>query len=495
MNGKAGLVVGTAGHGPRRAARACPSVVRVKPRWIAVAGLLTACRCGPAPVAAPAPAPAARSAPEGTAADVIGINEAVTLPSRLLPRMSAEERDAAITKRIEAVRALGVRHVRVHSATPPYLSFRDGAFVGYDLADVFLVRILEAGLEPVVVVGPWPGNAPAKETDHYVPSDMEAYRSWVRETVERYDGDGVGDAPGLPRGVNAWEADNEPDLHNAVPPRGGGASVAPEDFETPEEYVRVAVATAEAIREADPDALILPAGLYAPHQPRHAPYADAIWASPELRAAFPVANIHGYAGLPALWRGLDHVSEIAEGRPVWITETSTSSKERGERGQAADLATVFLEALRRGVPRVYWHSLWEAPERASGNPGAPVGTVGHHLLEAEGVRWKLSAYTLRELATRWKDVPRADVTGIPATGGFALRVGADVYAWSDAGTEVVVELEDGPVTVWSLVPADADGGAITGEPQWTGTPSRVTGKRLSVDVSGGPVRIAPEGDP
>ncbi len=55
------------------------------------------------------------------------------------------------------------------------------------------------------------------------PIDPAAYGNWARLVVERYDGDGIGDAPGSPR-VDAWEIWNEPDqdgtwLPRANPPR------------------------------------------------------------------------------------------------------------------------------------------------------------------------------------------------------------------------------------------------------------------------------------
>ncbi len=48
----------------------------------------------------------------------------------------------------------------------------------------------------------------------YKPNDMEAYKEFVRRVVERYDGDGENDMPGLRYPVLYYEILNEPDLDN-----------------------------------------------------------------------------------------------------------------------------------------------------------------------------------------------------------------------------------------------------------------------------------------
>jgi len=42
------------------------------------------------------------------------------------------------------------------------------------------------------------------------PYDMDAYRRFVLALVERYDGDGKDDMPGLKYPIKYWEASNEP---------------------------------------------------------------------------------------------------------------------------------------------------------------------------------------------------------------------------------------------------------------------------------------------
>ncbi|MBT3220218.1 MAG: hypothetical protein HN348_14105, partial [Proteobacteria bacterium] len=283
--------------------------------------------------------------PSGTVGDVMGINEAISIPTRLVPSLSSEERLTFIDKRISETKALGVRHVRLHNASYPFLSWHGQTKKGHHQADEVLRRILAADLEPLVIIGPWPGNAPAAVTHRYLPDDLEAYAKWVTTTVERYDGDGVEDAPNLTRGVHLWEVDNEPDLHNRVPPKGSKKiDFNPKHFSTPAEYSQIWQTTHAAIIAADPSAKVLPAGL-AREDARYSPISK-------------LHNIHIYRERAApVWQAAPISPEL------WITEVSTPSiSPQTEHSQAIDLADLFLGALRRRVKRLYWHSLVEPPD-------------------------------------------------------------------------------------------------------------------------------------
>ncbi len=80
------------------------------------------------------------------------------------------------------------------------------------------------------------------------PVDMDAYTKWITAMVERYDNDGVDDMPGLTTKVGDWEVGNE------VEGQCGGTLIDPAT------YVSLLTATHDAIKAADPDALVLNAG-------------------------------------------------------------------------------------------------------------------------------------------------------------------------------------------------------------------------------------------
>ncbi len=114
----------------------------------------------------------------------------------------------------------------------------------------------------------------------YMPCDMSAYLAWLSAMVERYDGDGVDDMPGLEYPLRHWEMLNEP------------AMQSPElTFfqEGPAEYLQLLKLSFTTVREADPNAVVLPAG-----QAGMQPDFKDFWAEvlPEAEGYFDLGNIH-----------------------------------------------------------------------------------------------------------------------------------------------------------------------------------------------------------
>ena len=79
-------------------------------------------------------------------------------------------------------------------------------------------------------------------------TDMNAYHAFVTAVVERYDGDGINDMPGLSTRVEAWEIGNE-----IEGPCGGF-------YNKPDAYIDVLRTSYDAINTADDTALVLNGG-------------------------------------------------------------------------------------------------------------------------------------------------------------------------------------------------------------------------------------------
>ncbi len=77
----------------------------------------------------------------------------------------------------------------------------------------------------------------------YKPYDMEAYKDFVRKVVERYDGDGIEDMPGLKYPIKYWTILNEPEDRSQF-------------IGTGKDYAEILKASYEAIKEADPEAKV-----------------------------------------------------------------------------------------------------------------------------------------------------------------------------------------------------------------------------------------------
>ncbi len=85
------------------------------------------------------------------------------------------------------------------------------------------------------------------------PCDPEAYQRFVKVLVERYDGDGVDDMPGLKYPIKYWEVINEPEMV-------GSGTFFKGDPQT-SDYLEVLQTTHDAIKETDPQAKVLNRGI------------------------------------------------------------------------------------------------------------------------------------------------------------------------------------------------------------------------------------------
>lgn len=383
-----------------------------------------------APAAQPSPPPTA-----GSAAELLGITNAISLPRReLFPTPPPpEELERALRADAQLAAALGARWVRAHSANWPHLNQLETQERGLVWMDLWVRLVQEADLQGLVMLSPWPGDHTGDYTDRYPPPDEAAYAAWVRQVVERYDGDGVDDMPGLERPIRHWEVDNEPDVKNTVRPRNSQKTYDPTTFCTPAEYARVLRVTAEAIRAADPEAVVLNGGFYRPHTPHGLRYMQQVFAEPGAAEAIDVLNLHVYSNDPSLEplrRAVANARSLGLERPIWMSELSVPSDGKdawlSEDWQAEMVPRLVAEVLRLGVERLFWHSLADPPREVTSR--VPMGSVSnfwfHSLsraLEDGGYEVKPAGHAWRALAARLAQVPRSAVQPEP----WGLRIGED----------------------------------------------------------------------
>jgi hypothetical protein len=426
---------------------------------------------GGAGAGAGAPAyPRARTA--STVGEVFCLNQITGIPKLYFDRGAFDE--ATLTRLLEddvrLAKALGVRFTRVNSGGYPFLNWQASQrdTTTQARADEVVRQIQGAGMDLVMMLSPWPGNNTGAFTEHYVPDDMPAYKAWVSSVVERWDGDGQGDMPGLLRPIRYWEVDNEPDMHNYMPPQkgskakgakaGGGAkaaraAAAENPFETPAEYAQVLVATAAAIRAAQPDAVVLNAAPFHTHNEIGRNYMASVLAEPGAAEAVSALSAHIYyndLSTEKFLAGLDNATALAGGRPIFITETSVPSAKEGKpwatpEYQARMVAFFYGESLARGVERVCWHSLSDTPpEKARG------GFATNSLYASEGDIWtvkrtlKPAGEVYQRLLGLLGDVPLAEVRRVTVPGGRAVQVGSAGWLVYD-GASVTLPFTSGTV--------------------------------------------------
>lgn len=332
--------------------------------------LLSACHRNSVqvPEASPALAPVA-SAKAPVLPDLpfqLGINEAVAVPRQLVERGVALE--APLKEDAALVVGLGAKMVRGHTGNFPYVSWssleKDPALLAQ--ADLWVGTLQAAGLEPVFMLSPWPGNQTGNFTDRYVPADMDSYKAYVRRMVERYDGDGLDDMPNLLRPVVYWEVDNEPDLKNTNLPRDAVRKYDPSTFCLPEEYATVLMATSAAAREAFAGVRILGGGFYRPAAEGTWAYVDRLLAIPGLSDAFDILSLHTYTDTPQrITTGIQAMRQRFPQKPVWVTEISVPSQGKepflSERYQAEMVVAFSATAAAAGASAFFWHGLSDPP--------------------------------------------------------------------------------------------------------------------------------------
>ena len=145
----------------------------------------------------------------------------------------------------------------------------------------------------------------------YPPCKPQSYSSWLSKVVERYDGDGFDDMPGLKYPIRHWEIGNEPDMQSPRHTLFQGDSEA---------YLNLLKLSYQTVKSADPDASVL---IAAPSKwtPEVIEYWEPIFGGGSN--FFDIGNMHSLQASNDF-----HASEYrrqldasgSNGKPFWITE-------------------------------------------------------------------------------------------------------------------------------------------------------------------------------
>jgi hypothetical protein len=446
--------------------------------WAAALLLISCGRCGgPELVPLIEFGPTKRVATSGS--EIFGINEAVSIPEAWIERgwIQPDEEPTELIADAQLSAALGAGIVRGNSPVYPYLSHYGLRAQGGDWtrSDHWVRAVQDAGLDAVLVLGPWPGNRTGAYTSSYIPSDLEAYDAYLRAVVERYDGDGDSDMPGLKRPIRYWEIDNEPDLHNSAPARGTPNPPEPSQFQTPAEYAQILIRSARVIRETDPDATVLSAGLFRPHHSSGRDYLEAVLAIPGARESIDILSLHCYFdqdSLETLNRTMLHATQLLPDVPIWITETGVPSIGRSPHidtvWQSQMVVAIYGGFLAAGADRVFWHTLADPPNAERHMKRAPFAS--HSLLQStEGAspgpgqsrNDKPAGTVYRRLAQLMASVDPSSIQEILVPGGRMIETDSGWLAfWGEpqvpqGGEEAVSLMTGGTIDASESVVAPA----------------------------------------
>jgi hypothetical protein len=205
----------------------------------------------------------------------------------------------------------------------------------------------------------------ARDKRSFLPRDEQAYKKFVRALVERYDGDGIGDMPGLRAPITHWQVDNEP-------PHGL------------DDYPAFLKMTYGAVKEANPEAMVLIGGIpgfppvssyIANFNKYYLPILDEL--SKYDKTCFDIFDFHWFGNASGDYLGVrevfEYVQKVLKERNLtpahgfWITEMGTYSGDpvpirmmssvdfplQSELDQAVDVVKKNIYPLSLGIKKVF----------------------------------------------------------------------------------------------------------------------------------------------
>ncbi|MBI5025479.1 MAG: hypothetical protein HZC12_01885, partial [Nitrospirae bacterium] len=213
-------------------------------------------------------------------------------------------------------------------------------------------------------------------TWEFIDKEVEGYYiKFVKELVERYDGDGYKDMPGLKNPIKYWQTQNEPIfINDREQLMKGNINVDWRSFSRFQEI------TYEAIKEADPNTLVAIGGLATGHavnsnEPFFAKEEREEFYIPLLRNLqgkyIDIFDIHFYGsdtGWPSNWKEMKDIYFLFrreldqngyKNTEIWFTETAVPSEPFGEKLQATNLIKRYIYPLSFGAKKIFWWNMIE----------------------------------------------------------------------------------------------------------------------------------------
>ena len=366
-------------------------------------------------------------------------------------------------------------------------------------------RTQQLGLSLVITLRPvsrWgggnvrsPGDLPPIRYSA-MPRDMDAWKEFVRRFVERYDGDGIDDMPGLRIPIRYWQVENE------ILWQWQGSM---------EEYLHFLAETSAVIRSADPQARVILGGLtqcvalavgagigdkqfitYGDENPQQYPREEVIKSSKYrnyrqkvdvlLAGCDPhcdIVDFHDYGddatdlALVVQWfKG--QMQRHGYSKPIWSLENAGPFFEFSERAFAEDVVKRHVVALASGIERMFWSSLtptleWGenfqrlALKNQSGDRTPAYETYrtmaarldGFLTVEQISDQPDLDHYRFRFPDGRWVDVAWSDARQGDAARTVSLTVPETAHA-----IELVSGIAGGPGSQSSTRRLKAENGAV-----------------------------------
>jgi len=210
------------------------------------------------------------------------------------------------------------------------------------------------------------------------PCDETAYLNFIKTMVERYDGDGVNDMPGLKYPIKYYEFLNEPTLNINIEEKKDASEM---HFKgTPKEFVEFMNITYDAMKEVYPDVKLVHAGINSLEDDYLT--LDFWKVVYKNHPKFDIANVHSInQGSNDLFSYdiIDLLDDYYEDIPsFWIGEVEIGGHDTDydEDKQAADLIKGYVRAFANGAEKIIYN-IWYDPGSSEDFMNAAVIRVDH----------------------------------------------------------------------------------------------------------------------
>jgi len=178
---------------------------------------------------------------------------------------------------------------------------------------------------------------------------MNAYENFISKLVERYDGDGIDDMPGLVVPIKYWEVSNEPSMQEDWLVFFVGPAI---------DYFDILNSTYQSIKNADESSMVLKGGM-AGVMKDMTEFWDEVFSLGGINY-FDIGNIHSINSESDAVNAPEYQQYLENSginKAFWITEVELLSKdiekEINEEKNADFLITSFIQAFYSGAEKIF----------------------------------------------------------------------------------------------------------------------------------------------
>ena len=380
------------------------------------------------------------------------------------------------TLQIPHFKELGIKWARLHPLIFGTFGWsgvnpdHDGKNLDFSRQDALVKLAQGNNIYLLPCISPLPTQEEMLFAQTYIPQDKEAYSSYIKQLIERYDGDGKDDMPGLKYPIKYWQVENEPDLHNIVRRQRGNAN-----FSNPEEYFEVLKLTYQAVKEADTEAKVM-LNVVGIGQDKGDASVNYLKKLEELGAKdyYDIFSYHVYPDsydISVLRDALQNFKQFTGNKPIWITESGITSKmtvgkfkDASERKQAAWVIKHYIFHRANGVGKIVWLSLTDM------SPNIPEDIFKYSgLLTFKYSAPKLSYYTYKKMVEVLEGSDWDNIQKVQESDGVYIykftKSGKPIWvAWNDNTAEKQITISgivSNSVKITEAVPKYQTGKEVT----------------------------------